>query len=372
MDIPEGQLFAVTDIETTGSGPQSGRITEVAVVLHDGKRTVREYQQLINPGVPVPPYITRITGITDDMLRDAPRFEEVSEELYEVLSGNIFVAHNVKFDYNFLKYEFLRAERLLDVPHFCTIRLSRKLIPSLKSYGLARLTDALDIKLDGHHRALNDARATAKILEKLYEKDPEKLYLAAQGLYANDGQLPPQIPEKNLLELPEGAAVVYFMSAEGEPLRIEPAASARDYALKRLGKKYKKKSLRELREKTTSLQAAPTGNLLTAQLLALEEQAILPPSRQISLRKKTLPTALMAKLPATFFLFLQGKGVKEKEVVAVKNTKVIAVGTVDEFAQISSAEELLSHLEPLNGHKHAFSFVLEAISKRRYLKIQPF
>ena len=129
-------MFAIVDLETTGGKSREDRITEVAVILHDGQQRVREYSTLINPGVPIPFYITGITGIDDDMVVDAPAFSEIAGELFALLSGPIFVAHNVNFDFHFLQQAYLREGYQFNPPLLCTVRTSRKLMPGLRSYSL--------------------------------------------------------------------------------------------------------------------------------------------------------------------------------------------------------------------------------------------
>lgn len=161
--------FAVVDVETTGSsaaGPD--RIIEVAVVLVQGERRELVFESLINPGRPVPGLVTSITGITNAMVREAPRFEEVAEPLLDALTGRAFVAHNLRFDWRFVAAELSRARSLrLEGPRLCTVRLARRLVPGAESCSLDALTLRFDLANPARHRAGGDALATAELLHRL-------------------------------------------------------------------------------------------------------------------------------------------------------------------------------------------------------------
>ena len=139
--------YAIVDIETTGGNPKGGGITEIAVVIHDGQRIIHEYQTLINPKMAVPAYITGLTGIDSYMLKDAPYFEVISDELFELLQGRVFVAHQVNFDFSFIREAFLKVGKELDSPKLCTVRLSRKIFPGLGSYSLGRICEQQKIPI---------------------------------------------------------------------------------------------------------------------------------------------------------------------------------------------------------------------------------
>lgn len=161
--------FAVVDVETTGMrAAGEDRVTEVAVVLlHGGRREVL-LDTLVNPGRPIPPSISGITGITDAMVRGAPTFESIADELLGVLAGRIFVAHNARFDWSFLDASLQRARGLgLGGPNLCTVRLARRLLPGVGSCGLDNLTHVLALDNSARHRACGDADVTARLLERL-------------------------------------------------------------------------------------------------------------------------------------------------------------------------------------------------------------
>ena len=163
--------FAVVDIETTGSTPQSAGITEIAIVIHNGVEVTGKYVTLINPRHKIPPFIVNMTGISDEMVAAAPLFEEVAPQIYNLLNGRVFVAHNVSFDYSFVHYLLGRSGFQWSAPKLCTIKLSRRVFPGLEKYGLGSLSRDLGIKIEGRHRAWGDATATAQVLTMAIEKE---------------------------------------------------------------------------------------------------------------------------------------------------------------------------------------------------------
>ena len=158
------QPYVVVDIETTGGRGQQDRITEIGMVKVVNNQVVDQWQSLINPQRHIPRNITQLTGIDNAMVADAPLFVEIADTLREFLAGSVFVAHNVAFDYGFIRHEFARLEQPFRMPKLCTVREMRKAVPGLPSYSLANLTKHFSIDMTRHHRALSDAQAAAELL----------------------------------------------------------------------------------------------------------------------------------------------------------------------------------------------------------------
>jgi DNA polymerase-3 subunit epsilon len=158
------------DLETTGMVSNYNRITEIGAVKLQGNKVVDTFQTLINPERSIPQMIQGLTGITNDMVKDAPLFEEIAEKFLEFVKDSIFVAHNVSFDYSFLQNEYSRLELNFVRPFICTKAGMKKHFPDLHSYGLKNLCDTFSITLNGHHRALNDAMAAAELLKIINQK----------------------------------------------------------------------------------------------------------------------------------------------------------------------------------------------------------
>ena len=147
-------MYAIIDIETTGTSAAYGKITEIAIVLHNGESTTETYTTLINPECNIPFQITRLTGITNEMVADAPKFYEVAKKIIELTAGQIFVAHNAMFDYSFIKEEYKRLGYEFKRKTICTVKLGRKLLPGHRSYSLGNICADLGIGITDRHRAI--------------------------------------------------------------------------------------------------------------------------------------------------------------------------------------------------------------------------
>jgi len=219
--------YAIVDIETTGGNPKGGGITEIAVVIHDGQRIIHEYQTLINPKMAVPAYITGLTGIDSYMLKDAPYFEVISDELFELLQGRVFVAHQVNFDFSFIREAFLKVGKELDSPKLCTVRLSRKIFPGLGSYSLGRICEQQKIPILARHRAMGDAKATALLFDRMIQQKPE-IIQASLKKNAVNSFLPPLFPLSKFRQLPESCGVYYMHNDKGKVIYVGKANNIKE------------------------------------------------------------------------------------------------------------------------------------------------
>lgn len=216
-------MYAVVDIETTGSYTFQNKITEIAIYIFDGQKITDEYQTLINPESSIPPYISSMTGITNKMVENAPKFYEVAKEIFQKLDGHIFVAHNVNFDYNFIKEEFKSLGGDFQARKLCTVRLSRKILPGLPSYSLGNLTKKLGITISNRHRAFGDAKATVKLLQHLILNDKTGEIEKALKRNSSEATLPPNLPKKQFDSLPEEPGVYYFYDQKGKVIYVGKA-----------------------------------------------------------------------------------------------------------------------------------------------------
>ncbi len=166
-------MFSIIDIETTGNSYKYGKITEIAIFQHNGQEITDSFTTLINPEIDIPFFITDLTGIDNSMVKDAPRFYEVAKKIVEMTQGRTFIAHNVSFDYKFIREEFARLGYDYNRKTMCTVQMSRRLLPGHKSYSLGKLCKELGITINGRHRATGDALANVKLFEILLEKHTE-------------------------------------------------------------------------------------------------------------------------------------------------------------------------------------------------------
>ena len=166
-------MYAVVDIEATGGNHIKGKIIEIAIYIYDGEKIINEYSTLVNPEVKIDWYVAKLTGITNSMVKDAPLFANVAKEINDIVKGKIFVAHDVDFDYMFLKTELKKAGYDLNEPKVCTIKLSGKVFPEAASYSLGKLSEELGIHIpkEDRHRAGGDALATTKLLGLLLSSE---------------------------------------------------------------------------------------------------------------------------------------------------------------------------------------------------------
>ena len=218
-------FYAVVDIETTGGFAAGNGITEISVLVHDGTSVVDRYETLINPRQQIPAYIEALTGISNAMVADAPLFEEVAEKIYGLLHDKIFVAHNVNFDFSFVRHQLALSGYQLLCKKLCTVRMSRKLLPGHASYSLGKLCKALGIEINNRHRAGGDAEATAVLLEMLFQADTEGLILQTLSRGAKEQALPPNLHRSEVDKLPLSPGVYYFKDQKGKVIYVGKAKS---------------------------------------------------------------------------------------------------------------------------------------------------
>ncbi|UCS91627.1 GIY-YIG nuclease family protein [Echinicola marina] len=220
-------IYAIVDIETTGGYGKRHRITEIAAFLHDGEQVLDSYQTLLNPECEIPHYITGLTGIDQQMVEGAPVFREIADELYDFLQGKVFVAHNVNFDYQFIKAEFDRVGREFDLPKLCTVRLSRKIFPGLRSYSLGSICESKSISITDRHRAYGDAEATAELFGMLVDADDQGVIASLLKRNSGEAFLPPNISKEQFMALPEKVGVYYFHDINGKVIYVGKALNIR-------------------------------------------------------------------------------------------------------------------------------------------------
>jgi DNA polymerase-3 subunit epsilon len=216
-------LYAIVDIETTGGHASASSITEIAINIHDDNEIVERFNTLINPLTPIPEYITALTGINDDMVKDAPTFNDVALQVYQLLKDKVFVAHNVNFDYSFIKHQLGFAGYDLQCKKLCTVRLSRKLIPSQPSYSLGKLCKAINIPLIDRHRAVGDADATSILFNLLLQSDEEGIIAEMLKKSSKEQVLPANLSRNQILNLPNQAGVYYFKDKKGKIIYVGKA-----------------------------------------------------------------------------------------------------------------------------------------------------
>ena len=212
-------MYAILDIETTGGQFNEEGITEIAIYKFDGHEVVDQFISLVNPEKPIQPFVVKLTGINNAMLRSAPKFYEVAKRIIEITEGCILVAHNTSFDYRILRTEFNRLGYDFVKPTLCTVELSQKLIPGQVSYSLGKLVRALGIPMADRHRASGDAMATVKLFKMLLAKDTEKEILISLIKAEIKSGLTPKLLD--IVEnLPSRTGIYYMHNEKGDLIYI--------------------------------------------------------------------------------------------------------------------------------------------------------
>ncbi|MEM9886470.1 MAG: exonuclease domain-containing protein [Bacteroidota bacterium] len=264
------KTYAIVDIETTGGKASRHRITEIAIVLHDGKQILDQWETLINPECHIPYGITELTGITQEMVQDAPKFYEVAKTIVEKTEKAVFVAHNVRFDYGFLREEFKRLGYTFSRRQLCTVRLSRKAFPGLRSYSLGKLIKHFGIQVEDRHRAMADTLATVELFEKiLQQEEGEEQVKELVNLGIKESLLPKNVSLEDLHELPEACGVYYMHDKNGHLAYIGKSINIKKRVAEHFSKVTEK--ARKLQNCVHEISYEITGSELAALLLESHE-----------------------------------------------------------------------------------------------------
>jgi DNA polymerase-3 subunit epsilon len=264
-------LYSIIDIETTGGSSRSDRITEIAIYIHNGANITDEFVTLINPERNIPYFITNLTGITNEMVEDAPRFYEIARKIVELTEGKIFVAHNARFDYSFIRQEFKSLGFNFRRSIIDTVALSRKLLPGYKSYSLGNICKEIGININGRHRAAGDAFATSMLFELLLEKDFE-LNGAHSDLIRNKmiSKLNPMLDINKLENIPEEPGIYYFYNEKSDLIYIGKSRNLLQRISTHLLNNTSIRTM-EMRDSIADIDWAITGSELIALLRESQE-----------------------------------------------------------------------------------------------------
>lgn len=282
------KLYAIIDIETTGGQATRNKITEIAIVLHNGEKVIDSYETLINPECNIPYQITKLTGITQEMVEGAPKFYEVAKKIVEITEGAIFVAHNVRFDYSFVREEFARLGYTYTRKRLCTVRLARKAFPGLPSYSLGKLIKHFNIKVKDRHRAMADTQATVILFDKILAKEKGKSQVNDMvNLGIKEALLPKNINLEKLHALPETCGVYYFHDEEGLAAYVGKSINIKKRVAEHFAKKTDKAS--KLHRVVHDISFELTGSELVALLLESHEIKQLRPYINRAQRRRYFP-----------------------------------------------------------------------------------
>ena len=297
--------FVIVDVETTGGSPKDSKITELAMYKFDGEKIIDEFITLLNPEQTIPDFIVRLTGITDKMVERAPKFYEVAKKIIEFTEGCIFVAHNVSFDYGMMRSEFKRLGYDFRLPHLCTVRSARFVMPGYPSYSLGKICNSLGIKIDGRHRAGGDAFATAELFKLLIEKDGNRLSKFIQH-EVNPKNVHPNLDLDILDDIPNKAGVYKFLNEFNQIIYIGKSIHIKKRIEQHLRNMKSSKGLRLIQD-IVRIEYEQTGS----ELIALIKESILikrhQPLYNRKLRKNIFPYGLYDELDEKGYLTLSLK-----------------------------------------------------------------
>jgi DNA polymerase III subunit epsilon len=264
-------MFAIVDIETTGGYASANGITEIAIKIFDGKEVVEEFETLINPGQPIPRYIQAFTGISNEMVEQAPAFSEVAEKIHSFLKGKVFVAHNVNFDYSFVKAHLEHHGYPFQEKKLCTVRLARQILPGFASYSLGKLCHSLDIIIENRHRAGGDAAATAILFKKLLSCDTKNWIASSLNRNSKEQALPPNVKKSDFDALPRTPGVYYFHDQKGKVVYVGKAKDIRSIVNSHFSNNSAGRQKQNFLRSIYSISFQPTATELMACILESTE-----------------------------------------------------------------------------------------------------
>jgi len=331
-------LYAILDIETTGGAFNKERITEISIYRYDGHDIVDRFESLMNPERKIQHFVVKLTGITDKMVKRAPKFHELAKRIVEITDDCILVAHNSDFDYRVLRNEYKSLGYNFIKDTLCTVELSKELLPDIPYYNLDKLCKSLGIPISNRHRADGDAFATVKLFELLLQKDKEKKIITAN--IKNSTQL---VKKERLADaiasIPARTGVFYLHQENGRIMYMAKAPNMR----KKIGHLFSKKSKKalQIRNKMFSVSFDETGNFTIASLLFNIEIAKHKPRYNSDFFKHAKPITFAH--PDMILLF-RGRHTGERSVIYIKNDELIGYTYTDLEYQFTNLEVLQNKL----------------------------
>lgn len=269
--------YAIVDIETTGGFGAKNKITEIAIIIHDGEQELDRYSTLVDPQSFIPQNITALTGITNEMVEGAPPFYEVAKKVWEMTEGRVFVAHNVGFDYNIIKNEFKDLGAKFQRQKLCTIRLAKKIFPGKPSYSLGNLCESLGIPLQNRHRALGDTEATALLFKMMIgQNDPDSFEKELKSLN-KEAKLPAKLSADVYDKLPEKCGVYYFYNEAKEVIYVGKAKNIKKRITQHFSNVDSTSRKNNMMREIADISYELTGSELVALLKESEEIKVIAP-----------------------------------------------------------------------------------------------
>ncbi len=260
------KILTFVDIETTGTSLRADRIIEIGILRVEDNKLVRTFKSLVNPECFIPEHIVGMTGINPGEVENAPTFRQIQDEINEILDEAVFVAHNVRFDYSFIKQEFFRLEKSFSPKHFCTVKLSRALYPQFKHHNLDSLSERHGFQVLNRHRAFDDAEVLWKFYQHVQEEFETEKLTKTVDLLLKRPTVPMNIPQKYLDDLPETPGVYIFYGSSGIPLYIGKSKNLRRRVLSHFSSDQFSSTEMKITQQIESLETIETAGELGALL----------------------------------------------------------------------------------------------------------
>jgi len=344
-------LYAILDIETTGGKYNEEGITEIAIYKFDGHQIVDQFFSLVNPEKNIQPFVINLTGINNQMLRNAPKFHEVAKRIIEITDDCTIVAHNAQFDNRILSTEFDRLGYSFEKNMLCTVELSKKLIPDLPSYSLGKLVRSLGIPITDRHRAQGDAKATVELFKLLLEKDIEKVIITDTIKKDPKKQLEPKLLD--IIEsAPTNTGVYYMHRKNGKIIYVGKSKNIKKRLIQHFTNDNKKS--KKIQLEVVSVSYEETGNDLIAQLKESQEIKQLKPIFNHALKNNIFQSQLYSYIDKSGYINLKIEKVpiekeEEKNIITTftnyQQGRSFLYKITDEFHLCQK----LNHLEKTEG-----------------------
>lgn len=350
--------YCIIDIETTGGSPKSEKITEIAIYRFNGKEVVSEFVTLVNPERKIPYYITQITGISNAMVAESPKFFEIARQIVDITQGCVFVAHNVAFDYKFIQEEFKQLGYSFEMDKLCTVKLSRTIIPGYKSYSLGNICNELGIQIESRHRAAGDAKATVELFKILLSLRPE-LILGTPSL-ATKSLADTHIDPLVIQNLPEKPGVYYFYDHKQELIYIGKSKTIRTRVISHFRNFSSRKAI-EMKESVAHISYELTGSELIAELRESDEIKKYKPKYNRAQRRALSNYGLIAYQNQAGYLCFQVVTTKGKPgIIPLKSFSSIKAAREYCRQMVEKYELCMKHMGLYNSDGACFNYEIKS------------
>jgi len=358
-------MYAIVDLETTGGKPSDEAITEIAIYKFDGNEIVDQFSSLVNPQRPIQPFVVRLTGINNKMLRRAPKFYEVAKRVVEITEGCVLVAHNASFDYGVLKKEFSRLGYPYERPTLCTVKLSKELIPNMKSYSLGKLCKSLHIPMSNRHRATGDALATIELFKLILSKQRNLL----DRIEEPHMQAPVQKLSRDVIkmidDLPAKTGLIYYYNKYDKLIAVNYARNIQK-SVNRIFVGNNPKSL-DMQKQINKIDYELSKGRLINKVVSWHYRYRFNPVFSPCTRKKYKERNDFSN--NTMLLVDKGHFTGEKSIILIENQKVIGYGFFDLAWQQEDLQVLKKRLTPIDDHPSLRKIIQDHLDKYKLEKI---